>query len=80
MGSRDTLSFVAATITGPLFLDNRHNIRKCNETIPGEPKRMSLWEIHPVYGLDVCKRDDVAWCGPKIAARWVSLDTLVRAQ
>ena len=64
-------------ITGQLFLDNRHKIRKCGEVIPGEPKRMSLWEIHPVYGLDVCKRDDLAWCDPKIGQRWVSLDALI---
>jgi len=57
-------------ITGQLFLDNRHKIRKCGEVIPGEPKRMSLWEIHPVYALDVCKRDDLAWCDPKIGQRW----------
>lgn len=67
-------------VAGPLFLDNRHRIRRCGETIPGEPKRMSLWEIHPVYRLDVCKRDDIAWCDPKINARWKSLDSLVREQ
>jgi hypothetical protein len=63
-------------IIGQLFLDNRHRIRKCNEVIKGEPKRMSLWEIHPVYALDVCKQADLAWCDPKIDSRWVSLDTL----
>ncbi len=37
--------------TGQLFFDASH--RPCSGG-KGSPKRSSLWEIHPVYGLDIC--------------------------
>jgi hypothetical protein len=37
--------------TGQLFFDASH--RPCSGG-KGSPKRSSLWEIHPVYALDIC--------------------------
>jgi len=37
--------------TGQLFFDGSH--RPCSGG-KGSPKRSSLWEVHPVYALDIC--------------------------
>lgn len=47
-------------IRGQLFYDNSHV--PCSETSRPNPKRASLWEIHPVYSLDVCKFTDLDQC------------------
>lgn len=46
-------------IRGQLFYDNSHAV--CGKTKPN-PKRASLWEIHPVYKIDVCKSADLDQC------------------
>ena len=38
-------------LTGQLFFDGSH--RPCTGG-KGSPKRSSLWEVHPVYQLDIC--------------------------
>ncbi|MBV9240703.1 MAG: hypothetical protein JO314_01740 [Acidobacteria bacterium] len=38
-------------ITGPLMYDASHE--PCTSSGPGNPKRRSVWEIHPVYKLEV---------------------------
>lgn len=42
-------------VRGQLFFDNHHYVNR-DETKPknNQPKRMSLWEIHPVTQFDVC--------------------------
>jgi len=37
--------------TGQLFFDASH--KPCSEG-KGSPKRSAIWEIHPVYGVDIC--------------------------
>jgi hypothetical protein len=46
-------------IRGQLFFDNSHAV--CGKTTPN-PKRASLWEIHPVYSIDVCKSNNLDQC------------------
>jgi hypothetical protein len=46
-------------IRGQLFYDNNQTI--CGKTRPN-PSRASLWEIHPVYSIDVCKSTDLDQC------------------
>ena len=42
-------------IRGQLFYDNKHLVNDDpDEAKPGQPKRHSLWEIHPVTALLVC--------------------------
>jgi hypothetical protein len=41
-------------ITGQLFFDGSHNAAPCYGPLPrGNPLRRSVWEIHPVYGIEV---------------------------
>lgn len=56
-------------IRGQLFYDNSHAV--CGKSKPN-PKRASLWEVHPVYSIDVCKMTDLDQCRKAIDndAQW----------
>ena len=41
-----------------LFYDNKHLVKGDQDRDNGEPKRFSLWEIHPVSAFYVCVRAD----------------------
>lgn len=42
-------------VRGQLFFDNHHKVnRDQKHNIKNQPKRMSLWEVHPVTQFDVC--------------------------
>lgn len=41
-------------VTGQLFFDSSHSPCDNAESSPGDPKRFSLWEIHPIYKFEVC--------------------------
>ena len=62
-------------ITGHLYFDSSH-FPCANDKTAGEgnPKRVSLWEIHPIYKFEVC----TANCGG--AGTWVTLDQWVKKQ
>jgi hypothetical protein len=45
-------------IRGRLLYDNKHRVNGDAEKDNGEPKRFSLWEIHPVTEFYVCIRAD----------------------
>lgn len=48
---------------GQLFFDNHHFVNDDpNNNISNQPKRIALWEIHPVTSLDVCT---LAKCEPQ---------------
>jgi hypothetical protein len=50
-------------MTGQLFFDSPH--LPCNEeghAVGGNPARVSLWEIHPVYTFEVCTHTTLATC------------------
>lgn len=61
-------------ITGTLMFDAEH--RPCNKGIPasGSPVRISVWEIHPVYAIDVCKYTSLAKCKADVASAWTPFD------
>ena len=61
-------------ITGTLMFDAEH--RPCTNNIPatGSPVRISVWEIHPVYAIDVCKYTTLARCQTTDASAWTPLD------
>src|SRR5438876_2243495 len=40
-------------ITGQLFFDSSHH--PCTDTSRASPPRAAVWEIHPVYQLEVCR-------------------------
>jgi hypothetical protein len=57
-------------IEGGLFYDNFHFVNAdAANPLPGQPKRFSLWEIHPVVSVKVCKKADNQ-CDPDRASDW----------
>jgi hypothetical protein len=58
-------------VRGQLMLDNKHRVNADeSDPIGGQPKRMSLWEIHPVMEFDVCTQKK---CSD--LAGWVPLES-----
>lgn len=60
--------------TGQLFLDTSHTA--CGPGSPKgcTPKRISVWEVHPVYAIEICESTDASTCQPKATNGWVSLE------
>lgn len=54
-------------ITGPLFYDASHE--PCSPNKRASPARRSIWEIHPVYKLDV-----------QVSGNWMSFDEWAKTQ
>jgi hypothetical protein len=61
-------------ITGTLLFDAAH--RPCTNSIPsaGNPVRISVWEIHPVYAIDVCRYTTLARCKAGDQSAWIPFD------
>lgn len=59
-------------LTGPLFFDGSH--RACHDDKRPSPNRISVWEIHPVYQFEVCKKQTLADCKADNNAVWIPLD------
>jgi hypothetical protein len=58
-------------IEGGLFYDNLHFVNgDKNNPMGGQPKRFSLWEIHPITSVMVCKKTTVSQCDPDQASDW----------
>jgi hypothetical protein len=58
---------------GPLLYDNEHVPNPdCRHLVPSQPKRASLWEIHPVTEFYVCSNGDS--CGVMSKAGWEKVD------
>jgi len=69
-------------ITGPLFFDNSHQPCKTStHTDPGNaaPFRSSLWEIHPIYKLEVCASTEPSQCDVNSSSEgeWIPYDKWV---
>jgi hypothetical protein len=65
-------------VRGQLFYDNKHRVNdNPAEPLHGEPKRSSLWEIHPVTEFFVCMTASKK-CNPKNlkTQQWVRLEKL----
>jgi len=58
-------------ITGQLFFDASH--KPCKGGKGPNPKRSSLWEIHPVYAVDVCSSTTLTGCGASDESAWTPL-------
>lgn len=41
-------------VTGQLFFDSSHAVCENGQRVRSNPSRVSLWEIHPIYGFEVC--------------------------
>jgi hypothetical protein len=67
----ETLRGKVLLIEGGLFYDNLHvQNSDANHSVPGQPKRFSLWEIHPITSVKVCKKQTVSQCDPERASDW----------
>ena len=65
-------------VRGQLFYDNKHVVNDDpDEEIGGQPKRSSLWEIHPVTEFFVCMAANKK-CSPQNVntKQWVHLEQL----
>jgi hypothetical protein len=58
---------VPMRFTGQLFFDGSH--KPCTAG-KGNPKRVSSWEIHPVYAVDVCTAATLAECPVADDSKW----------
>lgn len=64
-------------VTGQLFFDSSHFPCSGGKAVPGNPLRVSLWEIHPVYKFEVCTA--AAGCDGG-GGTWAPLDEWVKGQ
>lgn len=62
-------------LTGQLLFDGSHV--PCRPGKETRPKRVSTWEIHPVYAIDVCKSKQLARCRASDESIWQSFDAWV---
>ncbi len=60
-------------VTGQLFFDGSHEPCRNGEAAAGDPQRISVWEIHPVYTFEVCKFDDIKKCSAAGRSSWQPL-------
>jgi len=66
-----TLRGKVLLIEGALLYDNMHVTNgDANNPLAGQPKRFSLWEIHPITSVKVCKKATVSQCDPDRASDW----------
>src|SRR5882724_10106055 len=63
--------------TGQLFLDTSHKICTPADGKTCGPKRVSLWEIHPVYAIEICTSKKASKCKPDQDAGWEPFDEFV---
>jgi hypothetical protein len=64
-------------VQGHMFYDGSHV--PCTATSSPNPHRASLWEVHPVYALDVCRLNTVELCRNSTDERdWVPLEQWVK--
>ncbi|MBV9923904.1 MAG: hypothetical protein JOZ96_02610 [Acidobacteria bacterium] len=64
-------------ITGALTFDAEHLPCVNGKPHSGSPVRISVWEIHPVYSVDVCKYATLARCQASNDAAWTPFDQKV---
>ncbi|MBV8519674.1 MAG: SH3 domain-containing protein [Acidobacteria bacterium] len=61
-------------VEGGLLYDNIHRVNKNpKRLISGQPKRFSLWEVHPITQFYVCNQ---ASCDPATVKQWTKLADL----
>lgn len=61
-------------ITGALTFDAEHKPCTAGKPATGSPVRISVWEIHPVYAVDVCKFTTLAKCKATDKTAWTPFD------
>jgi hypothetical protein len=59
-------------VRGQLFFDSSH--QPCRGSKRASPARQSVWEIHPAYAFDVCKKTTIEDCKNATDDDWVPVD------
>jgi hypothetical protein len=59
-------------ITGSLFFDSSHH--PCRDGQRASPARVSVWEVHPLYQIEVCKNKTITKCKVGLDSQWIPLD------
>lgn len=70
------LERIPVRLKGQLFFDASHV--PCRPGKPVNPARATVWEIHPVYSIDVCKTKNR--CRANVNSDWITMDAWVAAQ
>lgn len=75
----DSVSDRQVRVTGQLFFDGSH--RACDDPrrATSDPKRISSWEIHPVYAFEICKSTS-GTCDVSRDADWEPVTEALAAQ
>lgn len=61
-------------VTGSLTFDAEHKPCAAGKPASGSPVRISVWEIHPVYSVDVCRYATLARCKASDDSAWTPFD------
>lgn len=61
-------------VTGALTFDAEHKPCAGGKPATGSPVRISVWEIHPVYSVEVCKNTTLARCKATDDTAWTPFD------
>jgi hypothetical protein len=64
--------------TGQLMFDAEH--KPCRGAKAENPKRQSVWEVHPVYAIDVCTAEKPEQCDAASEKLWMPLDQWLSAK
>jgi hypothetical protein len=64
-------------LTGQLMFDASHAPCGDPHHVRGDPARRSLWEIHPVYAIEVCKNKRLNKCLADADTPWVPLNVFL---
>jgi hypothetical protein len=64
-------------LQGHLFYDGSHT--PCTANSRPNPKRKSLWEVHPVYAFEICSQATIAECQGS-AAQWTPLEKVFASE
>jgi hypothetical protein len=59
-------------MTGQIFFDASHS--PCRPGKRASPARIAIWEIHPVYAIDVCNKKTLTACKASDKSVWVPFD------
>jgi hypothetical protein len=59
--------------TGHLFYDGSHPKPCVNGKPQGSSRRISAWEIHPIYAIDVCTNTSISGCPVDQPNKWKPL-------
>lgn len=66
---------LSVRVTGQLMFDSSHSPCSNGVSVPGDPSRASLWEVHPIYKFEVCPQGDCS-----SGDGWLSLEDWKKTQ